>query len=345
MAITLQAYPGSLPLVEPFVISRGVEYAYDVVEVCARWEGYVGWGEATPVEYFGESNESVCGFVANVSGELGDDPFALEEISARLATFPTAMAARAAVDAAIHDLCGQVAGLANWRLLGVPRAGPPTARTVSLADPDVMARAAEAISGFQLLKLKLGGRDGADLARVRAVRSVTSLPLTVDVNEYWSLAEALELLPEFARLGVTHVEQPLPAGDADGPRLRDASPLPVILDEDCHTLADVAACARIGHGINIKLAKCGGVREAMRMVHAARALGLVVMVGCMGESSLGIAAACPVASVSDLVDLDGHQGLVRDTWIGLDLVDGRVVPSTAAGWGVRHADGGRAGDR
>lgn len=344
-AITLEATVGSLPLVEPFVISRGVEHAYDVVEVCARWEGHAGWGEATPIDYFGESDASVASFVTAVSGELGDDPFALEEISARLAQHPGAMAAKAGVDSAIHDLCGRLVGLPTWRLLGVPRLGPATARTISLRDPDAMARETEATVGFRLLKLKLGGRDGEDLARVEAVRSVTPVPLTVDVNEYWSFAEALELLPRLARLGVTHVEQPLPAGDPDGTRLRDASPLPVILDEDCHTLGDVAACASIGHGINIKLAKCGGVREAMRMVHAARALDLTVMVGCMGESSLGIAAACPIASVSDLVDLDGNQGLVHDTWAGLDLVDGRVVPTTAPGWGVRRADGGGSGGR
>ncbi len=338
--ITLSAVARQLPLVEPFVISRGVELAYDVVEVRARWGDADGWGEATPIDYFDESSDSVCEFVSSVSGEVGSDPFALEQVRKRLADHPGSMAAKAGIDAAIHDLCGRLVALPVWRLLGVPRTGPPTARTVSLRDPDAMAReaCAAAARGFALLKLKLGGRDGADLARVEAVRAVTDLPLTVDVNEYWSYDEALELLPRLAGLGVTHVEQPLPAGDPDGAALRVRSALPIVLDEDCHTLADVAHCAQIGHGVNIKLAKCGGLREAMRMVHAARALGLLVMVGCMGESSLGIAAACPVAAVSDLVDLDGNQGLVHDTWTGLPLERGHVVPGDDPGWGVTRAD-------
>ena len=153
-----------------------------------------------------------------------------------------------------------------------------------------MARRAEAASGrFRRLKLKLGGRDGRDVERVRAVRSVTEVPLQVDVNEYWSLDEARDALPQLAELGVEYCEQPLPAGDPGGPELRADSPIPIYVDEDCHTLADVAACGERAHGINIKLAKSGGVREALRMAAAARALGLGVMLGCMVESGLGIA--------------------------------------------------------
>jgi L-alanine-DL-glutamate epimerase-like enolase superfamily enzyme len=164
---------------------------------------------------------------------------------------------------------------------------------------------------------------------------VTSLPLQVDVNEYWSLDEALDAVPQLAELGVEYVEQPLPAGDPGGAELRARSPLPIYLDEDCHTLADVAACAGRGHGLTIKIAKSGGLREAIRMVHAARALGLGVMVGCMVESSLGIAAACPLASLCDHVDLDGNLLLADDPWLGVELVDGVQLPSAEAGLGVR----------
>jgi L-alanine-DL-glutamate epimerase-like enolase superfamily enzyme len=169
------------------------------------------------------------------------------------------------------------------------------------------------------------------------VRGVTDVPLQVDVNEYWSFDEALDALPELQRLGVQYCEQPLPAGDPDGPELKRRSPLPIYVDEDCHTSADVADCAARAHGINIKLAKSGGIREAVRMAHAARALDLGVMLGCMVESGLGIAAACQVASLCDHVDLDGNLLLSHDPWPGVQLVDGVQTPSAAPGLGVTEA--------
>jgi len=202
-----------------------------------------------------------------------------------------------------------------------------------------MARRTERVAGrFRRLKLKLGGRDGLDVERVRAVRAVAgATSLMVDVNEAWSLDEALEALPQLAELGVEYCEQPLPAGQPEGERLRERSPLPIYLDEDCHTLADVAACAERGHGINIKLAKSGGIREAVRMAHAARALGLGVMLGCMLESGLGIAAGAHVSALCDYVDLDGNLLLAHDPWPGVAFVDGVQLPSSDPGLGVREA--------
>jgi L-alanine-DL-glutamate epimerase-like enolase superfamily enzyme len=156
----------------------------------------------------------------------------------------------------------------------------------------------------------------------------------VDVNEWWSVDEALEALPQLAALGVEYVEQPLPAGDPGGAVLKARSPLPIYVDEDCHTLADVGACSEISHGITIKLAKSGGIREAIRMTHAARALGLGVMLGCMIESGLGIAAGCVVAPLCDHVDLDGNLLIAEDPCPGVAFVDGVQVPSGAPGLGV-----------
>jgi L-alanine-DL-glutamate epimerase-like enolase superfamily enzyme len=202
-----------------------------------------------------------------------------------------------------------------------------------------MARRAEKASArFKRLKLKLGGADGLDVERVRAVRGATELPLQVDVNEYWSLEEALDALPQLAALGVAYCEQPLPAGDEGGRSLKARSPIPIYVDEDCHRLADVAACAEIAHGINIKLAKSGGIREAVRMAHAARALELGVMLGCMVESGLGIAAGCVVAPLCDHVDLDGNLLLAHDPSPGVAFVDGVQLPSEEPGLGVRTSD-------
>src|SRR5215204_3328371 len=291
----LEARIATLRLAETFVISREAHDEAQVVQVEIRHGGVSGFGEAAPIERYEESAQSALAWLGDV--ELGDDPWALDEINEQLP--PGQQAARAAVDAALHDLQGKLAGLPVWKLLGLRRQGPPTSWTVWLGDPDEMARRAEAAEqrGFRRLKLKLGGRDGLDLERVRAVRAVTDVPLQVDVNEYWSLAEALDALPQLAELGVAYCEQPLPAGDADGAQLKRRSPIPIFVDEDVHTSADVPVCAPIAHGVNVKLAKSGGIREALRTVHAARALGFRCMLGCMVESGLAVSAGAQIASL------------------------------------------------
>ena len=222
-----------------------------------------------------------------------------------------------------------------WKLLGLPRVGPPTSWTIWLGDPDDMARRTEKVAGrFKRLKLKLGGGDGLDVERVRAVRSRTDLPLQVDVNEWWSLAEASSRFrssPSSASpTSSSRSRRAMPAAE----ELKARSPIPIYVDEDCHTLADVARCGEIAHGINIKLAKSGGIREGIRMAHAARALGLGVMLGCMVESGIGIAAGCVVAPLCDHVDLDGNLLLAEDPCPGVTFIDGVQVPSEEPGLGV-----------
>ena len=325
----------SLTLKEPFVIARETMTDAEVVWVEIEHDGVRGYGEAAPIERYEESAESAVAYVEEVGDALGDDPFALDEIDETLPR--REFAARSAMDAALHDLCGKLTGLPVWRFLGRRQLGPPTSWTIGLASPDEMARKAGDVREFKSLKLKLGGRDGLDVDRVRAVREVWPGPIRVDVNEYWTLDEALESIPKLQELGVDYVEQPLPAGDPGGARLKAESPLPIYVDEDCHTLADVAACSERAHGINIKLAKSGGIREAVRMAHAARALGLGVMLGCMVESGLGIAAGASIASLCDHVDLDGNVLIADDPWPGVELVDGVQLPSPTPGLGVRQA--------
>jgi L-alanine-DL-glutamate epimerase-like enolase superfamily enzyme len=326
----------TLALAERFVISRGARDSEDVVEVKLTHSGVNGYGEAAPIDRYDESAESALAYVQEHAGLIGDDPFALEETMARLPA--REFAARAAIDAALHDLQGKLTGQPVWRLLGLARSGPPTTWTIWLGDPDDMARRAEKVSGrFKRLKLKLGAGDGLDVERVRAVHAVAGVPLQVDVNEGWSLDEAIEALGGLAELGVDYCEQPLPAGDPDGPELKRRSPLPIYVDEDCHTLGDVAGCVERAHGINVKLAKSGGIGEAVRMVHAARALGLGCMLGCMVESGLGIAAGAHIASLFDHIDLDGNILIAHDPWPGVQFVDGLQLPSEQPGLGVSPA--------
>ena len=328
----LTAHTVTLPLAETFVISRETQDDVELAHVELVHEGVSGFGEAAPIGRYDQTAASARAWLEQV--EAGDDPWALDELWDALP--PGEPAARSALDAALHDLQGKLAGQPAWRLLGLKRSGPPTSWSVWLGDPDDMGRRAEAAArrGFRRLKLKLGGRDGLDLDRVRAVRAATDLPLQVDVNEYWSLDEALELLPQ---MDIQYCEQPLPAGDPGGAELKRRSPVPIFVDEDCHTLADIATCAEIAHGVTIKLAKSGGIREAVRMTHAARALGLGCMLGCMIESGLGIAAGVQVASLFDHVDLDGNLLLASDPWPGVEFADGVQRPSERPGLGVARA--------
>jgi L-alanine-DL-glutamate epimerase-like enolase superfamily enzyme len=326
--LQLNARTVTLSLAETFVIARESQDDVELAQIELVHDGVSGFGEAAPIERYDESAASALAWLERV--DPGDDPWSFPEVP------EGEMAARCALDAAFHDLRGKLTGLPAWRLLGLRRDGPPTSWTVWLGDPDDMARRAEAAAarGFRRLKLKLGGRDGLDLERVRAVRGVTELPLQVDVNEYWTLDEALELLPQ---MDLRYCEQPLPAGDPGGAELKRRSPLPIYVDEDCHTLADVAACAEIAHGITIKLAKSGGIAEAVRMANAARALGLGVMLGCMVESGLGIAAGAQIASLCDHADLDGNLLLADDPWPGVEFSDGVQLPSDRPGLGVAPA--------
>ncbi|HEY6780732.1 MAG TPA: dipeptide epimerase, partial [Thermoleophilaceae bacterium] len=267
----------------------------------------------------------------------GLEPFALERIGARLADRDGEAAAKAALDGALHDWVGKRLGVPVWRLLGLAPVAPPTSFTIAIANIEQTRERTRRAAGFRALKLKLGGPE--DLERLRAVRELTDVPLRVDANEGWTLETAWELMPELIELGVELIEQPFPAADLDSLaalcELR-ARP-PIVLDESCHDLGDVADAARYADAINVKLAKAGGLREAVRMIHAARALDLRVMLGCMVESQLAVAPAAQIASLADWVDLDGHLLLAEQPYEGLALEEGRVLPSSAPGLGVRPA--------
>src|SRR3954469_7301306 len=331
----LTAYTHVLALRETFQIARGAADEETVVALELTHDGITAYGEGAPVDYWGETPEAMADAInAEGAALLGDDLFAGEAIARRLARWDGPQGAKMALDGARHDWLGKRAALPVWRLLGTERRTPPTSFTIGIDSVEGTADRTRRAAGFSVLKVKVGGP--GDLERLEAVRAQTDVTLRIDGNEGWDIATARELTPRLLELGVEFVEQPFPAGDRDAfDAYRELSPrLPVIIDEGCKDLRSVVGIAAYADGINIKLAKCGGIREALRMIHAARALGLSVMLGCMVESELGIAQAAQLGSLADHVDLDGHLLVSSRPFSGLGLEDGRLVLSERPGLGV-----------
>jgi L-Ala-D/L-Glu epimerase len=334
--VQLSIARSTLTLAEKFTIARGSSTSEEVVVIELSHDGVTGYGEGAPVDYWGESAASMHAFLEqHAASVLGADPFALDRISRRLAELPGNTGAKMALDGALHDWIGKRCGQPWWRILGADRATmPPTSFTIGIDTVAGTTDRARRAAGYEVLKVKVGGPD--DLARLEAIRSVNPARLRIDGNEGWTLDTARTLMPALVAMGVEFVEQPFPASDrASYLALRSQTPrIPVIIDEGCKNLASVAEIATYADGINIKLSKCGGIREAVRMIHAARALGLSIMLGCMIESELGISQAAQIAPFVDYVDLDGHLLITDGRFGGLGLADGRLVLSDAPGLGV-----------
>jgi L-alanine-DL-glutamate epimerase-like enolase superfamily enzyme len=323
----------SLPLEGAFTISRGTRTEVENLIVRITDDGgREGVGAAAPTRHYGETIETAAAVLpelAAVVEEVGD-PHALDRIEREAAaTVRRNPAARAAVSIACHDLAAKRLGVPLYRLWGLdPERAPRTSFTVGIDAPDRMReKAAAAVeAGHRVLKLKLGTDD--DRARVEAVREAApadEVRIRVDANEAWRPKEAVRKSRWLADLGVEFVEQPVPAENPEGMRfVHEHGPLPVAADESCETLADVARVAGLADVANLKLMKCGGLREARRMVHAARAHGLEVMLGCMVESAASIAAGCHLAPLLDYADLDGALLLAEDEFEGPDLSDGTI---------------------
>lgn len=327
----------TLHLERTFTIARASRDVEQVLHVTVEHDGITGFGEGAPVDYHGETTGSMLAFVGSdeVRAALGSDPFALEDISVRLAALPGATGAKMALDGALHDWVGKALGQPVWRLLGLSPVAPATSFTIGIDSVEGTVERTRAASGFAVLKIKVGGAE--DLERLRAVRTLSNARLRIDGNEGWTWDTARELMPRLREMAVEFVEQPFPVGDRESyRRLRELPErVPVVIDEGCGDARSVAEVAGYADGVNLKLAKTGGIREAVRAVHVARALGLSVMLGCMIESELGIAQAAQLASLVDHVDLDGHLLITDSPFTGLTLTEGRVVPADSPGLGVQ----------
>ncbi|MFK3733897.1 enolase C-terminal domain-like protein [Streptomyces sp. NPDC088090] len=348
-----------LELTEPLRISRSTMTAREAVWLTVEHEGQQGHGEAVTSVYYGldaRTLERLLHAKARWLARFPGPESALEALWAgagEAGPGETAAppAVTAAVESALLDLAGKLAGAPVHRLLGA-RGAPPraaTARTIGITSPGrAEAQAVRLVrDGFSVLKLKAGAPDPAhDLARVRAVRAAAPRArLLLDPNGAWSVREARRLLPLFAELGVEAVEQPLVPGDPEAlAKLAERSPLPVIADEDAVGLEDARRLAGRVQGINVKLAKCGGVGAALRIAELIEGTGTVLMLGCLTASTLGIAPAVHLADRARWVDLDGHLLLADDPWTGIGGADGTVRASPNPGLGVveRGAEEARA---
>ncbi|QRK08998.1 dipeptide epimerase [Archangium violaceum] len=335
MSLPMDVRVIELPLRHAWTISRGTSTSKRNVIVELRHGDVVGRGEAAPNVRYGESADTVTEALQKLAPALEGDPWHFRVLSQRVEeALPGNHAAKAALDIALYDLAGKRLGVPLYRMFGLdPARMPITSFSIGIDDPATMAQKVREAEPYPVLKIKLGAQSVREM--FDAVRSATSKTVRVDANEAWSPEEALKHIEWLATQGVELVEQPLPAADVEGAKwLRQRSPLPLVADEALMMASDVPRLAEGYHGINVKLQKCGGIREALRIIETARSCGLKVMLGCMVETSVGIAAAAHLGPLVDWLDLDGNLLLSADPFQGHPVVDGRIRLGDGPGLGV-----------
>ena len=329
--------PYELQLRHTFTVASYSRTTTPDVQVEIRYDGFTGHGEASMPQYLGQTVESVCAFLQKVDLSQFADPFQLEDILTYVDSLsPGDTAAKAAVDIALHDLVGQLLGQPWWRLWGLDAAkAPDTTFTIGIDTPDVVReKTRECADRFNILKVKVGLDN--DYEMIRTIREITSLPITVDANQGWTdRQKALDEICWPQEQGVVMVEQPMSKDRLDDNAwITERSPLPIFADEAVQRLTDIPALAGAYTGINIKLMKCTGMREAYRMAACARALGLRVMLGCMTETSCAVTAAAHLAPLADFADLDGNLLITNDRFRGMVVEQGHIVLPDAPGLGL-----------
>lgn len=329
--------PYELKLKHVFTVSSFSRSTTPDVQVRIDYDGYAGYGEASMPPYLGQTVESVCSFLKKVDLEQFPDPFCIDDILTYIDSLSDGdSAAKAAVDIALHDLVGKIIGAPWHRMLGLnPEKTPNTTYTIGIdTDEMVKLKTREVAGQFKILKVKLG--TPRDREMIRAIREVSDLPIAVDVNQGWkNKKKALDEIFWLKEQGIVMVEQPMPKEMLDANAwLTERSPLPTFADEAIQRLKDIPAVKGAYTGINIKLMKCTGMREAWKMMNYARAEGMKVMIGCMTETSCAIAAAAQLSPAVDFADLDGNLLIANDIFRGTTVVDGKITLNQLPGIGI-----------
>lgn len=335
MHLTFEPY--ELKLKHVFTVSSFSRSTTPDVQVRIDYDGYTGYGEASMPPYLGQTVESVCSFLKKVDLEQFPDPFCIDDILTYIDSLSDGdSAAKASVDIALHDLVGKIIGAPWHRMLGLnPEKTPNTTYTIGIdTDEMVKLKTREVAGQFKILKVKLG--TPRDREMIRAIREVSDLPIAVDVNQGWkNKKKALDEIFWLKEQGIVMVEQPMPKEMLDANAwLTERSPLPTFADEAIQRLKDIPAVKGAYTGINIKLMKCTGMREAWKMMNYARAEGMKVMIGCMTETSCAIAAAAQLSPAVDFADLDGNLLIANDIFRGTTVVDGKITLNQLPGIGI-----------
>ena len=329
--------PYELQLRHTFTVSSYSRKTTPGVQVRIDYEGFTGYGEASMPPYLGQSVESVCSFLNKVDLEQFNDPFQIENILSYIDSLsPGDSAAKAAVDIALHDLVGKLMGQPWWRIWGLdPSKAPNTTFTIGIDTPEVVRKKTlECADKFKILKVKVGL--DTDKEMIRTIREITDLPLAVDANQGWKdRQQALDEIFWLKENGIVMVEQPMAKERLeDNAWITERSPLPIFADEAIQRLADIPSIKGAYHGINIKLMKCTGMREAWKMLNYARAEGMKVMIGCMTETSCAVSAAAQLSPAVDFADLDGNLLITNDRFQGMEVIDGKITLSDLPGIGI-----------
>ncbi len=332
----LRFYPYTLELKHAFTIATSSRTTTPVMMVEVEQDGITGYGEASMPPYLGESHETAKAFLSKVNMEKYKDPFTLDDILADIdAIAPGNPAAKAAVDIALHDWLGKKMGYPWYKIWGLTASKTPvTTFTIGIDTKEVVRQKVKEADEFKVLKVKLGRENDKEM--IETIREVTDKPLRVDVNQGWKDRDfALKMIEWLATKGIEFVEQPMPKEQVDDIAwLRGKSPLPIVGDESVQRLADVRKAYGVFDGVNIKLMKCTGMREAYKMITLARGLGMKVMLGCMTETSCAISAAAQLSPMVDWADLDGAVLIKNDLFKGASIVDGKVTLTELPGIGA-----------
>lgn len=329
--------PYEIELRHTFTVASYSRKTTPDVQVRIDYDGFCGFGEASMPPYLGHSVESVCTFLAKVDLSQFADPFMTEDILAYVDSLSEGdEPAKAAVDIALHDLVGKLLGQPWYRILGLdPAKAPSTTFTIGIDTPEVVrAKTLECAEQFNILKVKVGLDNDKEM--IETIRSVTDLPLAVDANQGWKdRAQALDEIGWLHEHGVVMVEQPMPKDRLDDiARITESSPIPVFADESIQRLRDIAHIRGAFSGINIKLMKCTGMSEAWKMISAARADGMKVMLGCMTETSCACTAAAHLSPAVDFADLDGTLLITNDLFRGMEIIGGKIILPDRPGLGL-----------
>jgi L-Ala-D/L-Glu epimerase len=333
-ALTVSVTPLELPLVHPFKIARGEETVARTALVRVRAGNLEGLGEAAPVERYGESVESVIDYFATHT-LAADNPYRLDAL-----LHPgIPAAARSGLDLALHDLIGKDLGKPLYELFGLdPAMTPVTSFTIGIADPETTLRKVAEVGDHPILKVKLGsGTANEQIETIALIRERYRGIIRIDANEGWDVETAVRILRELERFEIEFCEQPVPAGHPEQLRaIRDRVSIPIVTDEDSLVAEDLPPLYGCVDGVNVKLAKTGGLRGALAMIHTARAMNMKIMLGCMVESAVCATAAAHISPLVDWADIDGPFLTASDPFAGVTYDRGKLILPDAPGLGVHE---------